>query len=100
MREAVYDYNKTAMRTCVDQDHEAMLHDIIRLPSEASVDYDHEAMLHDIIKLPHEVRVDHDHELQVHDIIKRRAGAIQISGAPALYIHDNAYEVLILFISL
>lgn len=60
LREAVYDYNKTAMRTCVDQDH----------------------------------------ELQVHDLIKRRAGAIQISGAPALYIHDNAYEVLILFISL
>ena len=71
---------------CVDHDHEAMLHDVIRLPSEASVDYDHEAMLHDIIKLPHEVRVDQDHELQVHDIIKRRAGVIQISGVPALFI--------------
>ena len=73
---------------------------IIRLPCEACVDQDHELQVHDIIKLPHEVRVDQDHELQVHDIIKRRAGAIQISGAPALYIHDNAYEVRILFISL
>ena len=53
-----------------------------------------------IIRLPCEACVDHDHELQVHDIIKRRAGAIQISGAPALYIHDNAYEVRILFILL
>ena len=73
---------------------------IIRLPCEACVDHDHELQVHDIIKLPHEVRVDQDHELQVHDIIKRRAGAIQISGAPALYIHDNAYEVRILFILL
>ena len=35
------------------------------------VDYDHEAMLHDIIRLLHEVRVDHDHESQIHDIIRQ-----------------------------
>ena len=65
---------------------EAMLHDIIKLPSEASVDQDHELQVHDIIRLPHEVRVDQDHEAMLHDIIKRRAGVIQISGVPALFI--------------
>ncbi len=29
---------------------------------------DHEALLHDIIRLPHEVRVDNDHESKIHDI--------------------------------
>ena len=32
-----------------DNDHEALLHDIIRLPSKASVDHDHESQIHDII---------------------------------------------------
>ena len=71
---------------CVDQDHELQVHDIIRLPHEVRVDHDHKSQIYDIIKLPSEASVDHDHELQVHDIIKRRAGVIQISGVPALFI--------------
>ena len=50
--------------------NELQVHDIIRLPSEASVDHDHESQIHDIIRLPHEVRVDHDHEAMLHDIMK------------------------------
>ena len=39
-----------------------------------------------IIRLPSEASVDQDHEAMLHDIIKRRAGVIQISGVPALFI--------------
>mgnify|MGYP004596183061 CR=1 FL=1 len=38
------------IRRTTNVDYEALLHDIIRLPSEASVDNDHEALLHDIKK--------------------------------------------------